>query len=161
MRYRDNLAGLGSLALDRVRGGAGRISMGGTRRANHQSRVEWWRGQFQRQEKTNLSVTELCRQLGVSVATFYYWRKRVHEATSNDLRQSADVRPSRRMTTSADTTSANFVPVSILEPAAGTELEIELTNACVLRLKGAIDLPLLQAAITATGQLDGSRQGAN
>jgi hypothetical protein len=135
--------------------------MGGTRRANHQSRVEWWRGQFQRQENTNLSVTELCLQLGVSVATFYCWRERVHEATSNDLRQSTDARPPRCMTTSADTTSANFVPVSILEPAAGTELEIELTNACVLRLKGAINLPLLQATIMATGQLDGSHQGAN
>jgi hypothetical protein len=41
------------------------------------------------------------------------------------------------------------------------ELEIELTNAYVLRLKGAIDLPLLQAAIIVTGQLDGSRQEAN
>ena len=48
-------------------------------RTNHQSRVDWWRVQFQRQQKANLSVTELCRQLDVSVTTFYYWRKRVHE----------------------------------------------------------------------------------
>ena len=65
------------------------------------------------------------------------------------------------MTSAAGTASANFVPVSIREPAAGTELEIELTNACVVRLKGVIDPPLLQAAITAAGKLDGSREGAN
>ena len=93
--------------------------MAGTRpRTNRQSRVDWWRGQFQRHEKTNLSVTELCRQLGVSVATFYYWKKRVHEATPNDLGQSPGMRPSRYVTPSTDSTSPNFVPVSILEPGA-------------------------------------------
>ena len=65
------------------------------------------------------------------------------------------------MTTTAGATAANFIPVSILEPTAGTQLEIELTNACVVRLKGVIDPSLLQAAITAAGQLDGSREGAN
>jgi transposase-like protein len=124
-------------------------------RTNHQSRVDWWRAQFQRQRKANLSVTDLCRQLGVSVTTFYYWKKRVDEAPADARGQVPGVRPSRHATT-----AANFVPVSILEPAAGTELEIELTNACVLRLKGVIDVRLLQAAITAAGQLDGSREGA-
>jgi hypothetical protein len=53
------------------------------------------------------------------------------------------------------------VPVSILDPGAGTQLEIELTNACVVRLRGMVDPPLLQAAITAAGQVGGSRQGVN
>ncbi len=129
-------------------------------RPNHQSRVDWWRGQFQRHSKANLSVTEFCRQLGVSVATFYYWKKRVHEAPANTSGRVLGKRPSRRMTTTAGATAANFIPVSILEPTAGTQLEIELTNACVVRLKGVIDPSLLQAAITAAGQLDGSREGA-
>jgi transposase-like protein len=142
-------------------------------RTNHQSRVDWWRRQFQRQRKMNLSVTDFCRQLGVSVTTFYYWKKRVHESLPNAPGRVSGVRsgepgslfrgerPSHRMTSTTGTASANFVPVSILEPAAGTELEIELTNDCVVRLKGVIDPPLLQAAITAAGQLDGSREGAN
>ena len=33
----------------------------------------------------NLSVTEFCRQLGVSITTLYYWKKRVHEAPANTL----------------------------------------------------------------------------
>ena len=129
-------------------------------RTNHQSRVDWWRGQFQRQRKANLSVTDLCRQLGVSVTTFYYWKKRVHEAPPRRLRGRFPTCAHRVHARPPDT-AANFVPISILEPAAGTELEIELTNACVVRLKGVIDPPLLQAAITAAGQLDGSREGAN
>jgi hypothetical protein len=130
-------------------------------RTNRQSRVDWWRGQFQRQRKTNLSVTDFCRQLGVSVTTFYYWKKRVPEALPNVPGRVSGERPSHRMTSATGTASANFVPVSILEPAAGTELEIKLTNACVVRLKGVVDPPLLQAAITAAGQLDGFREGAN
>ena len=125
-------------------------------RMNHQSRVDWWRGQFQRQQKANLSVTELCRQLDVSVTTFYYWRKRVHENSPTSPGQVAAGCPARRVTT-----TVSFVPISIVEPTTGAELEIELNNSCMLRLKGIIDPTLLQAAITAAGQLDGSREGAN
>jgi hypothetical protein len=131
--------------------------MAGTElRTSHQSRVEWWRAQFQRQRRADLNVTEFCRQLGVSVTTFYYWKKRVDETPPDARGQVPGVSRSRHTTT-----AANFVPLSILDPAAGTQLEIELTNACVLRVRGVIDPLLLQAAIAAAGQLDGSRQGAN
>ena len=125
-------------------------------RANHQARVNWWREQFQRQRNANLSVTDLCRQLGVSITTFYYWKKRVDEAPRDACSAVPDVRFSRHATP-----AATFIPISITEPGAGAELEIELTNACTVRLKGAIDPLLLQAAITAAGQLDGSGQGAH
>jgi len=128
---------------------------------NRETRRDWWRRQLFRQQSANLSVTEFCRQLGVSVTTFYYWKKRVHEAPANIPGRVLGKRPSRRMTTTAGTTAANFIPVSIIEPAASTQLEIELANACVVRLKGVIDPSLLQATITAAGQLDGPREGAN
>ena len=130
-------------------------------RTNHHSRVDWWRGQFQRQRKAKLNVTEFCRQLGVSVTTFYYWKKRAHEAPPNAPGRDPAEHPSRHVTISAGAAAPNFVPVSILDPAAGTQLEIELPNASVVRLKGAIDPSLLQAAITAAGQFDGSREGAD
>ena len=88
-------------------------------RTNHQSRVDWWRGLFQRQQMTNVSVTDFCRQLGVSVTTFYYWKKRVYEALPNAPGRVSGERPSRHITTAAGTTAANFVPVSILELARG------------------------------------------
>jgi len=125
-------------------------------RANHQARVNWWREQFQRQRKANLRVTDLCRQLGVSITTFYYWKKRVDEAPPDACSPVPGVRLSRHATP-----AATFIPISITEPGAEAELEIDLANACTVRLKGAIDPLLLQAAITAAGQLDGSRQGAH
>ena len=67
---------------------------------------------------------------------------------------------SPRASTPTSATSGNFVPVSIIDPAAGAQLEIELTNACVVRLKGVIDPTMLQAAIAAAGELDGFGQGA-
>lgn len=124
-------------------------------RTSYQSRVDWWRALFHRQRKANLSVTAFCRQLGVSVTTFYYWKKRVDEAPPDSREPVPAVRAPRHATT-----AASFVPLSIIEPRAGAELEIELTNSCVLRFKGVIDPSLLQAAITAAGQLDGSCQGA-
>ena len=47
---------------------------------SREHRREWWRRQLARQKATNLSVTEFCRQLGVSITTFYYWKNLVHEA---------------------------------------------------------------------------------
>src|ERR1700733_11269058 len=42
---------------------------------NHQSRLDWWRRQIQRQPKTHLTIADFCRQLGVSVPTFYCWKR--------------------------------------------------------------------------------------
>jgi hypothetical protein len=128
---------------------------------SREHRREWWRRQLARQKAANLSVTEFCRQLGVSITTFYYWKKRVHEALPLLYGQIPVENSPHRLTTTAGAALSNFVPVSILEPSADTQLEIELTNACVLRLKGVIDPSLLQAAIMAAGRLDGSREGAN
>jgi hypothetical protein len=128
---------------------------------SRQERREWWRRQLARQQSGNLSVTEFCRKLGVSIATFYYWRNRVHEVPQNTQWPVPAQHPSRRANTSVGTAAANFVPVSIIDPAAGAQLEIELANTCVVRLKGVIDPSLLQAAIAAAGELDGSRQGAD
>ena len=128
---------------------------------SREHRREWWRRQLARQESANLSVTDFCRQLGVSITTFYYWKKRVDEAPSTVSGQVPVENSPGRLTPAAGAAPSNFVPVSILDPSADCQLEIELTNACVLRLKGVIDPSLLQAAIMAAGRLDGSREGAH
>jgi hypothetical protein len=129
--------------------------------ANRRERQEWWRRQLSRQQSTHLSVTEFCRQLGVSLTTFYYWKKRASEAVPNASERNSAQHPSRRLSEPAGAAAPNFVPISIVDPGADTRLEIELANACVIRLKGAIDPTLLQAAIAAAGQLGGFDQGAN
>jgi hypothetical protein len=127
---------------------------------SREQRREWWRRQLARQKAANLSVTEFCRQLGVSITTFYYWKKRVHGAQPTLSRQGPEENFPGRLTPAAGAAPSNFVPVSILDPSADGQLEIEFSNACVLRLKGVIDPSLLQAAIMAAGRLDGSREGA-
>jgi hypothetical protein len=124
-------------------------------------RREWWRHQLARQQSGSLSVTEFCRRLGVSLTTFYYWKKRFSEAAPDTSRREPARRSTRPGATSTDAAVPSFMPVSIVDPVAGTQLEITLANACVVRLRGTVDPSLLQAAIAAAGQLDGSHQGAD
>jgi hypothetical protein len=126
-------------------------------RADHLSRLDWWRRQIERQPKTNLTIADFCQQLGVSVPTFYYWKRRIQAGLRTPSEPVVEASRSQPPTTPA----APFLPVSIVDPDAGTHLEIELANACVVRLRGPLSPRLLRAAITAAGQLDGSRQGGH
>jgi hypothetical protein len=52
-----------------------------------------------------------------------------------------------------------FLPVSILDAGPVGQLEIELANACIVRLKWAIDPQLLRTAIRAAGRPHGDGRG--
>ena len=54
-----------------------------------------------------------------------------------------------------------FLPVSLLNAGAAGQLEIELANDCVVRLKGAVDPGLLRIAIRAAGRLGGDGRGGD
>ena len=128
--------------------------------ASRQARRQWWRRQIQRQVDGSLTVAEFCRRLGVSTVTFYAWKRRFREAPPlsplNPERPSARTRPAaNRLSTSP------FLPVSILNAGAAGQLEIELANACVVRLKGTVDPELLRIAIHAAGRLGGAGQGGD
>ena len=114
--------------------------------ASRQARREWWRRQIQRQQEGSLTVAEFCRRLGVSTVTFYAWKRRFREAPPAS--PSCPERPSARPMPEANGASTPaFLPVSILDAGAAGQLEIELANACVVRLKGAVDPELLRIAI--------------
>jgi hypothetical protein len=55
--------------------------------------------------------------------------------------------------------AAAFFPVSIIGRGTTAELEIELANGCAVRLKGAVDVDSLHAAISAAGELNGLGRG--
>jgi hypothetical protein len=87
--------------------------MAGTRhRTDHQSRLDWWRRQIRRQPKTNLTIADFCRQLGVSVPTFDYGKRRVQEGPGTPRADSrgppiarlnhADRRPARLLRAGID-----------------------------------------------------------
>jgi hypothetical protein len=58
---------------------------------------------------------------------------------------------------------APFLPVTIRDrdDATAGQLEITLSNSCVLRVSGAVDPDLLRIAIDGAGRLGGKRRGAN
>jgi hypothetical protein len=124
-----------------------------------EERREWWRRQISRQQSARLPVVQLCRQLGISVTTFYYWKRRVEEADRTTPRRTPAEHSSQDPTVSAGTAVAKFVPVSITGASTTAELELDLANGCAIRFKGSVDPGLLQAAIAAAGQLGGSRRG--
>jgi transposase-like protein len=127
--------------------------------ANRRARQEWWRGQIQRQQDGSLSIAEFCRQLGVSTVTFYAWRRRFSEAppASPLISESAGA----KFSTANGSPAPAFLPVSMLAAAPDGQLEIELANACVVRLKGSVDPVLLRVAIRAAGRLGDRGRGAN
>ena len=128
--------------------------------ASRTARREWWRRQIQRQNEGRQTVAEFCRRLGVSTVTFYAWKRRFREAPPAS--PVLPDRPSARPMPEVNGASAPaFLPVSILDAGAAGQLEIELANACVVRLKGTVDPKLLRIAIRAAGRLGGNEQGGD
>ena len=128
--------------------------------ASRQARHEWWRRQIQRQAEGSLTVAAFCRRIGVSTVTFYAWKRRFREAPP--AFPLVPERPSDRPMPEANGASTPaFLPVSILDAGPAGQLEIELGNACVVRLKGAVDPELLLIAIHAAGQLGGDGRGGD
>ena len=127
--------------------------------ANRQARQEWWRRQIQRQKEGRLSVAEFCRRLGVSTVTFYAWNRRLREAPpASPL---LPERPAAKPPTAHGVPTPTFLPVSIPDAGSHGQLEIELPNACVVRLTGVVDPGLLRIAIHAAGRLSNGERGGN
>ena len=126
--------------------------------ASRQARREWWRRQIQRQKVGSLTVAKFCRRLGVSTVTFYAWKRRLREASPASPLH-AERSPARPMHEADGAATHPFLPVSILDAGAAGQLEIELANACVVRLKGTVDPELLRIAIRAAGRHGGDRRG--
>ena len=128
--------------------------------AGRQARREWWRRQIQRQTEGSLTVAAFCRRIGVGTVTFYAWKRRFHEAPP--AFPPMPERPSARPMPEANGASTPaFLPVSILHAGPAGQLEIELANACIVRIKGAIDPELLRIAIHAAGRLGGDGRGGD
>jgi len=127
--------------------------------ANRRERQQWWRRQIQRQQDGRLSIAEFCRRLGVSTVSFYAWRRRLRETTPTSPVMSD--RPPAKPSAANAAPVPTFLPVSMLDAAPHGQLEIALTNACVVRLTGNVDPGLLRVAIRAAGRLGHGGGGAD
>jgi hypothetical protein len=126
-----------------------------------------WRRLIFRQQSTPVPLTKFCRQMGIHPRKFYYWRKRLREmdATSSGPAITTSGVLQSGSTVARDV-AGDFLPVSIIGRSTAidigrsttTELQIELANGSVIRLKGAVNGDLLQVAIGAAGEVN-SRGG--
>ena len=53
-----------------------------------------WRERLRRQERSELTVAEFCDREGVSVPSFYQWRKKLAQMPRGATRLEAELRPS-------------------------------------------------------------------
>jgi transposase-like protein len=127
--------------------------------SEQESRIEWWRQLIFRQQSAPVPLTQFCRQMGINPRKFYYWRKRLREMDAASSGPPITPSGSLQSKSSAPRGAAAFLPVSIIGRGTTVELEIELANGCAVRLKGAVDVDLLQAAISAAGELRGPGRG--
>jgi hypothetical protein len=98
--------------------------------------------------------------MGINPRKFYFWRKRLREMDAAGSEPPITTSGSLQLaSTVARDAVADFLPVSIIGRSTITELEIELANDCVVRLRGSVDVGLLQAAISAAGELNGPGRG--
>jgi transposase-like protein len=79
---------------------------------------------MRRFRKSRQSVSEFCRQEGVSAPSFYSWRKRLNSADSQEPPPPAGFRPVRLLSAAG---------VSVQLPG-GTQLVVPLADAESLRL---------------------------
>jgi hypothetical protein len=95
-----------------------------------------WRNRFQRFAKSGLPVARFCSREGVSVASFYYWRKKV---VPNGARR----RPAGRR--------GAFRVVKVVPPAPGVSIHL----ACGTRIEvRAEDLDAVRAVVAELARAD-------
>ena len=85
-----------------------------------------WHQRLQRFRHSGLSVADFCDREEVSVASFYAWKRRLHDNAAP-----ASAPP-------------GFVPVRVLPPAHRAPVELVLPSGFVLRLNSDTDLTWLR-----------------
>ena len=128
--------------------------------ADRHARRQWWRRQIERQKTSRLTVAEFCRRESLTPVTFYSWKRRFQDAPVVPAATGPRPQP-KPLTRANQAASPAFVPVTIVDTGSIGPLEIELGNACTLRIKGAVDPELLRVAIHAAGQFGISAQGGH
>jgi len=122
---------------------------GGRRRAAKQSdMVRCWQRVLQDQRRSGLSQSAFCRQQGIALSTYFWWKRRLRGGDSV-LGITA-----RRSASDAGASEAHLVPVRITEPehvlrAAFVETAYELVfpDGLILRIPGRFDPSSLESLL--------------
>jgi hypothetical protein len=126
-------------------------------------REQVWRERIESQPWSGLTVAECCEEAGVSVASFYRWKKLLAEPQA-PRRQRSTQRTEVQASGSAKRAS-QFVPIALRDSATlpgppqsiasdqGSSMRIELPNGVVIHVSGDLDGQRLGDLIIAAGQI--------
>ena len=133
-------------------------------------REQVWRELIEWQPWSGLTVAECCEEAGVSVASFYRWKKLLTEPQGpRRLRstQRTEMRASGRKKQ-----ASQFVPIALRDSSThpappqsiasshGSSMRIELPNGVVIHVAGDLDGQRLGDVIIAAGQIQQLLPGA-
>ena len=133
-------------------------------------REQVWRERIEWQPWSGLTVAECCEEAGVSVASFYRWKKLLTE-----LQVPRRLRSTRRTEVQAsgpEKRASRFVPIALRDSAThpappqsiasshGSSMRIELPNGVVIHVAGDLDGQRLGDVVIAAGQIHIALPGA-
>jgi hypothetical protein len=108
--------------------------MARVKRSTTDGREQVWREHLRRQQASGQGVREFCQDAGVSVPSFYWWRR---EVRVRDARRGGSRRP-------------QFVPMRITpRPTAGGSVEVSLASGHLIRVSPGFDADHLRAVVAA------------
>ncbi len=129
-----------------------------TGRAERAEREAFWRELISRRDTLNLTVAEVCRQAGVSTASFFQWQQKLRKARRRVGRRSVGQKtavqktmPSTDRSTASNTANAAtppLLPVRIVEDQV-TEMTLEFPHGLRLRIPRGCDAATLQQVLRA------------
>jgi hypothetical protein len=109
-------------------------------------RERFWRELVARRESLGLAVGELCRQAGVSTASFFVWQRRLRKQKA-----------ARRSDTAETPSRSSLVPVRIVpdcvDEARRPSVVVELPGAVRVQIPPGCDASTIQMVLQAASAL--------
>jgi hypothetical protein len=107
-------------------------NMARAKRSRTDGREQFWREQLQGQQASGQGVRDFCNGAGLSVPSFYWWRR---EVRIRDARRAASHRP-------------KFVPIRMTpRPAPFSVIEVVLAGGRLVRVGSGFDADQLRAVV--------------
>jgi hypothetical protein len=108
--------------------------MARAKRSPADGREQFWREPIRAQRASGQRVREFCQAAGLSVPSFYWWRR---EVRIRDARRRGANRP-------------QFVPVRMTpRPARDSSVEVVLASGCLVHVGSGFDADHLRAVVAA------------
>ena len=126
-------------------------------------REQVWRERIEWQPWSGLTVAECCEEAGVSVASFYRWKKLLTE--SQGPRRLRSTQRTKVQASDPKERASQFVPIALRDSSAhpgppqslasndGSSMRLELPNGVVIHVAGDLDGQRLGDVIIAAGQI--------